>query len=230
MKVRIRRGHPLREEFDIDIEKDLTLLDILYKIKEMDPTLAFRSMCRAGICGTCAVKLNGKPVLACSTRISPLEEEILVEPLDGFGVIKDLVVDHEGMYSKLKRSMVWLYPSESRVKMDEGINHKSSRSWECILCGICDSLCPVLSTSSLFGGPLTLTRLYKHLIDPRNANQEATVKTLHSLKPELCTHCMNCSYACPKKLMPEGLIREEENLLVEKGLLQKQSGFDFLSF
>jgi len=75
-----------------------------------------------------------------------------------------------------------------------------------------------------------LTRLYKHLIDPRNASQEVTVKTLHSLKPDLCTHCMNCSYACPKRLMPEGLIREEENLLVEKGLIQKQAGFDFLSF
>ena len=68
MKVKIKREIPAREEFDIDIEKDLTLLEILYRIKETDPTLSFRNMCRAGICGTCAVKLNGKPYLGICWR------------------------------------------------------------------------------------------------------------------------------------------------------------------
>ncbi|MEJ7622175.1 MAG: 2Fe-2S iron-sulfur cluster-binding protein [Aquificaceae bacterium] len=230
MKVRIKRHPKGVEEFEVEVSQKITLLELLYKVKEeLDPTLAFRSMCRAGICGTCAVKLNGKPVLACSTWVSG--EDLLVEPIDRFSVIKDLVVDHESIVKRLKDYSLWLRIGEGTISLQEDINRKTSRSWECILCGICDSVCPVLSESGLFGGPLTLTRLYKYLHDPRNAQQETTLKTLQNLKPELCTHCMNCSYACPKRLMPEGLIREEENLLVEKGLLQRQvGGFDFLSF
>ncbi|WPM31838.1 2Fe-2S iron-sulfur cluster-binding protein [Hydrogenobacter sp. T-2] len=230
MKVRIKRHPKGVEEFEVEVSQKITLLELLYKVKEeLDPTLAFRSMCRAGICGTCAVKLNGKPVLACSTWVSG--EDILVEPIDRFSVIKDLVVENESMEKKLKVAKIWLRVGKEGISLHEEVNRKTSRSWDCILCGVCDSVCPVLSESELFGGPLSLTRLYKYLHDPRNMDYEATLKTLQNLKPELCTHCMNCSYACPKRLMPEGLIREEENLLVEKGLLQRQvGGFDFLSF
>ncbi len=230
MKVIIKRYPKGVEKFEIEVSQNITLLELLYKVREeLDPTLAFRSMCRAGICGTCAVKLNGKPVLACSTWVSG--EEVIVEPIDRFSVIKDLVVDHEGIGERLKISNVWLQVCEEGISLQEDVNRKTSRSWECILCGVCDSVCPVLSESGLFGGPLILTRLYKHLYDPRNADHETTLKTLQNLKPELCTHCMNCSYACPKRLMPEGLIKEKKNLLIEKGLLQRQvEGFDFLSF
>ncbi len=230
MKVRIKRYPKGVEEFEVEVSQKTTLLELLYKIKEEhDPTLTFRSMCRAGICGTCAVKLNGKPVLACSTWIS--EEEVLVEPIDRFSVVKDLVVDHEGIGKRLRDYKVWLQSGEGSISLQEDINRKTSRSWECILCGVCDSVCPVLSESELFGGPLTLTRLYKHLYDPRNADQETALKALQTLKPELCTHCMNCSYACPKRLMPEALIRDQESILVENGLLQRHtSSFDFLSF
>jgi succinate dehydrogenase / fumarate reductase iron-sulfur subunit/fumarate reductase iron-sulfur subunit len=232
VKVKIRRYPQGAEEFEIDPSQDMTLLELLFTIKESeDPSLTFRSMCRAGICGTCAVKLNGKPALACSTWISGKEEELLIEPLDYFPVIRDLVVDHEGMHSKLRSFKTWLYPQQENMILQEGTNLKTSKSWECILCGICDSVCPVLTSTELFGGPSALTRVYKHLHDPRNVNRQATNIGIYNLRPDLCTHCMNCSYACPKRLMPEGLIREEENLLVELGLLQRQTGgFDFLSF
>ena len=231
MKVKIKRHPTGLEEFHIDITKSLTLLDLLYTIKEsFDPSLTFRSMCRAGICGTCAVKMNGKPVLACLTWISPTEEEIQLEAIDGYKVIRDLATEQEDIILKLKSHKVWYHPSESVQKIGEDIIQTTSRSWECILCGICDSVCPVLSISALFGGPLILTRLYKLVLDPRNEDQEGTLKSLQSLRPELCTHCMNCSYACPKRLMPEALIREEEGILVNKGLIKRQEGFDFLSF
>ncbi len=228
MKVRIKRYPEGNEEFDLTLSEPITLLELLYRLREdLDPSLAFRSMCRAGICGTCAVRLNGKPVLACSTWIR--EGDILIEPLEGFPVIRDLVVDHEGIQARLREHKVWLTTREEQVEVREETNRQTSRSWECILCGVCDSVCPVLMSGGLFGGPLTLTRLYKHLHDPRNAQKD--LKDLQNLRPDLCTHCMNCSLACPKRLMPEGLIREEENLLVEKGLLQRQvGGFDFLSF
>ncbi|MEN3027771.1 MAG: 2Fe-2S iron-sulfur cluster-binding protein [Aquificaceae bacterium] len=231
MKVRIRRYPGDFQEFEIELSHRLTLLDLLYRIREeMDPSLSFRSMCRAGVCGTCGVKLNGKPVLACSTWVLP-KEELDLEPLEGYAPIKDLVVDQEVIQLGLKRAKVWLQPLEENKPIQEEVNRKTSKSWECILCGICDSVCPVLTSPSAFGGPMTLTRGYKHLFDPRNLKPSETLTSLYSLRPDLCTHCMNCSYACPKKLMPEALIKEEEDLLVEKGLLQKQvSGFDFLSF
>ncbi|MFN7065331.1 MAG: succinate dehydrogenase/fumarate reductase iron-sulfur subunit [Aquificaceae bacterium] len=231
MKIRIKR-HPFgEEEFRLDLLENLTLLDLLQRIKEeKDPTLTFRSMCRAGVCGTCAIKLDGKPALACSTWIPYEREEVLVEPIDGYRVIRDLVVDHEGLVSRLRDSEVWLYPLEKWIGVKEGVNQKTSRSWECILCGICDSVCPVMPIAPYFGGPLVLTRLYKHLFDPRNAKEERSFEVLKLLNPSLCTHCMNCSYTCPKRLMPELLIKQEEESLLEKGLLQKQTGFDFLSF
>ncbi|MFN3870941.1 MAG: succinate dehydrogenase/fumarate reductase iron-sulfur subunit [Aquificaceae bacterium] len=230
MKLKIRRYPEGKEEFEIFTDKALTLLDLLQKAKEEDPTLAFRSMCRAGICGTCGVKLGGKPVLACSTWIDPWEEIVIVEPLDGYEIIRDLVVEHEGMVLRLKRYKVWLHSLENNVKVSEEINRKTSKSWECILCGICDSLCPVLSVDNSFGGPLLLTRIHKYLFDPRNAKQDMSLESLREMKSNLCTHCMNCSYVCPKRLMPEFLIKQEDSLLLEKGLVQKESGFDFLSF
>ncbi|MCS6998540.1 MAG: 2Fe-2S iron-sulfur cluster-binding protein [Aquificaceae bacterium] len=231
MKVRIRRYPGDVQEFNLDISQKLTLLDLLYRIREeIDPSLSFRSMCRAGVCGTCGVRLKGKPVLACSTWVSP-EEELDLEPLEGYAPIKDLVVDQEGILRGLRGAKLWLRPFEDNKPIQEGLNQKTSKSWECILCGICDSVCPVLTNPSPFGGPMILTRGYKHLLDLRNSNPTETLQNLYSLRPDLCTHCMNCSYACPKKLMPEALIKEEENLLVERGLLQREvSGFDFLSF
>lgn len=230
MKLKVKRYPKGKEEFGIFTNKALTLLDLLERAKEEDPTLAFRSMCRAGVCGTCGVKFQGKPVLACSTWIDPSEELVVVEPLDGYKVIKDLVVEHEGIVLRLRSYKVWLYPLENNISISEEINRKTSKSWECILCGICDSVCPVLSVDTSFGGPLMLTRIHKYLFDPRNEKEDVSFESLKTMKPTLCTHCMNCSYACPKRLMPEFLIKQEEGLLLEKGLIQKNTGFDFLSF
>lgn len=226
----------MRQDFEgyrsflIDIQENATLLDILVKIKEeMDQSLSFRSMCRAGVCGTCAIKVNGKAVLACSTKVSIFGEELVLEPIDKFVVIKDLVVDHDPIYSKLKLRGVWFVPRKENIKLTEWELKKTERSHECILCGVCDSVCPVLEVAQSFAGPLSLTRYQKLVFDKRNANLEQKTYSLKDMNPQLCTHCMNCSYACPKKLMPEAIIKEEENLLVEKGMLIKDTGgFDFL--
>lgn len=232
MRVRIRRYPSGREEFEVYMQERATVLDLLNYIKEnYEPSLTFRSMCRAGVCGTCAVKVNGKVVLACSTKLEDFGESIEIEPLNGYKVLRDLVVDHEELYSKLKRHRVWLEPFEENTDFKEEDNLAISRSHECILCGICDTVCPVLLVDSSFGGPLTLTRYYKLVFDPRNKGRQESINLLQSIKPQLCTHCMNCSYACPKRLMPEALIRGEEALLLERGLIQKPAGgFDFLSF
>ncbi|RMH79488.1 MAG: succinate dehydrogenase/fumarate reductase iron-sulfur subunit [Acidobacteria bacterium] len=229
MKVRIRRYPEGLEEFKFYLRKRTTLLDLLTTIKEdLDPSLTFRSMCRSGVCGTCALKLNGKPVLACSTWVED-HEDLLVEPLDQFNVIRDLVVNHDVILKKLKENSCWLEPLEENIAYHEETNSKTFKSHECILCGICDSVCPVMPIAP-FGGPLLLTRLHKHLIDIRNQGKDRAMQRVKALNPQLCTHCMNCSYACPKRLMPESLIKEEEGLLIERGLVQRQLGFDFLNF
>jgi succinate dehydrogenase / fumarate reductase iron-sulfur subunit/fumarate reductase iron-sulfur subunit len=235
VKVRIKLNRENFKDyayFSLELNRNSTLLDMLVKIKEeIDQSLAFRSMCRAGICGTCAVKANGRPVLACSTKVLVFGEEITVEPIDNVLVIKDLVVDHEFLYNKLKLWKVWYNAEEEDKKVNASVLKRIEKSHECILCGICDSVCPVLTASSYFGGPTLLTRYYKLLFDIRNTAQEEKVQNLKNLNPQLCTHCMNCSFACPKKLMPEALIKEEENLLQEKGIIKREEGnFGFLEF
>jgi succinate dehydrogenase and fumarate reductase iron-sulfur protein len=95
MIVSIKR-HDTFQSYEIDAPRDITVLELLHKIKEIDPTLSYRHMCRAGICGTCALKVNGKNVLACKTRLNKFEDNtIVLEPLDNAVVVKDLVVEHQ---------------------------------------------------------------------------------------------------------------------------------------
>lgn len=235
VKVRIKLNRENFKDYasySLELNRNSTLLDMLVKIKEeLDQNLAFRSMCRAGICGTCAIKVNGRPVLACSTKAFVFGEEITVEPIDKVSVIKDLVVDHGSLYSKLKLWKVWYNAGEKNTKVSASALKRIEKSHECILCGICDSVCPVLTASSNFGGPTLLTRYYKLVFDIRNTTLEEKTQSLKDLNPQLCTHCMNCSFACPKKLMPETLIKEEEKLLQEKGIIKKEEGnFEFLEF
>ncbi|MCS7262605.1 MAG: 2Fe-2S iron-sulfur cluster-binding protein [Aquificaceae bacterium] len=219
MRVRIKRYPGGPEDFHLSLPRPVTLLELLHFIKEeIDPTLTFRSMCRAGVCGTCGVKLNGKPVLACSTWVHP-QEELVLEPLEGFTPLRDLVVDQEGVHRRMRRAGLWLSQRESLPQ-----DQKGERGWGCILCGLCEAVCPVMGSTSLFGGPLLLTRGHRLL-----QGSSQNLQKIQALRPDLCTHCMNCSYACPKRLMPEALIREEERHLMESGLLQG-GGFDFLSF
>lgn len=220
--------------YSLNIHPDgsLTILDILNFIKEeKEPTLSYRSMCRSGVCGTCAVRVNSKPVLACKTKVLDFGDVVKIEPLLGLPVVKDLVVDHgilvnrvKGVYSKEIK--------EFKVLHREYIQ-SVERSFECILCGVCDSVCPVILEAPYFGGPMAFLRSYKHLVDGSEGNAQSTVNFLKTKFVNLCTHCKNCSIACPKMLHPEQVITQEEERLVQMGVLEKpnqQSSFDFLSF
>ncbi len=221
--------------YTLKISKDvnaLTVLDVLNTIKEEeDPTLSYRSMCRSGICGTCAVKVNSKPVLACKAKVSQFGKTLKIEPLSGLSVVKDLVVDHEvlinrvkGIYSKEEAQPKTVYQEELS---------KLERSFECILCGVCDTVCPVIFEAPYFGGPMAFLRAYKHLMSGSKENAQRTAKFLKDKFINLCTHCKNCSMVCPKTLYPETAISEQEERLIDMKLIEKpnqQMGFDFLSF
>ncbi len=232
MKVVIRRfreGKLQEENFQVKVERGTTILDLLYRIREQDPGLSFRAMCRAGICGTCAVKVNGEPKLACTTPADG-HGELLIEPLDNSVYLKDLVVEHKDIFARLKRARVRLEAyKETFVKPSD--MQKLWKSKDCILCGICNSVCPSLQTDREFGAPSTFTKAFGVVEDPRNANSEDSLKALLPLDIQGCVHCKNCDIFCPKGCSPEILIKLLEGKMLKKGYIQKrEEDFGFLGF
>lgn len=230
MKVKIKRysdGEFRWEEYEVEGEGK-TILEILQKIKEIDPTLSFRAMCRAGICGTCAVKVNGEHKLACNTRVY---DDITLEPVDIATPIKDLVVDHEFMYEKLKIGRVWFEPLPANVTLKPDELKNTEKSWDCIFCGICNYVCPAIQEDKNFGLPSTFTKAYGVVFDRRNKTGMDKLKDLVPLNIQSCTHCKNCTFSCPKDCNPELLIKILENSMVQRGLIQrKEQDFGFLGF
>ncbi len=230
MRVRIKRfsgGVFKTEEFEVDVPEGSTVLDVLFKIKEeIDPTLSFRAMCRASICGTCAVKVNGEPKLACNTKVEG--EDLTLEPIDNAVPLKDLVVDQEVVFSRLREGKVWVVPKEGEIGLSAG---PLGRASDCILCGICDSVCPSLLEDRAFGGPSFFTKVYRILEDPRDGKGEERLKDLVPFKAQSCVHCNNCNVYCPKGCMPERWIKLIEGKLSQKGYIQKRTeDFGFLGF
>ncbi len=232
MQVRLklyREGKFVIREFVVPARQEQTLLDILFYIKEEhDPTISFRSMCRAGICGTCGVKANQKPILACKTTVKDLGEEVFVEPLDNIPLLRDLVVGHQTLIERLRRLKIWYEPLQwSAPKPDT--NPFLLKSFDCIACGLCDSSCPIFFSDANFGGPMAFSRAYKLLQDKKHSKAEERLLLIKDAHIHLCTHCKNCSIACPMSVMPETLIKLEEVELSKRGLLS-QGGTDDFSF
>ena len=233
MKVRLRRfkeGRFLTDELEIDVPEGYTVLDLLFKIREeVDPTLSFRSMCRASICGTCSVKVNGEPKLACNTKVEG--EEITIEPVDNARPIKDLVVDQDPLFLRIRKGSLRVEPCGEEVRVFPKDLSKTERASDCILCGICDSVCPSLVEDRSFGGPSFFTKAYRILEDPRNCGSEEGLKSLVPFNVQSCTHCNNCNLYCPKGCMPERWISLIEGMLLRKGYIQRKAeDFGFLGF
>lgn len=224
MKIKIKRQDTYTV-YDVEIREDITVLELLHKIKFQDPTLSYRHMCRAGICGTCAIKINGKPMLACKSRISYFDGfELVLEPIDSENVIKDLITDHEFYFRKYKDLKVDFVPKEEAVFNIKNIENAKN----CIACFICNSVCPVIPLDKAFGTPFVFARVYGILEDDRNSNKDYA-KMLKGVINH-CTHCKNCTYACPVNVMPETLIKRLEDKLVDVGLLEKPSDDIFSGF
>ncbi len=233
MRVRIKRfreGEFYTQEFELHLDGKPTVLDILSYIKEnLDPTLSYRAMCRASVCGTCGVKVNGQHRLACNTRVEA--EEILIEPVDNATPIKDLIVSHEDIYTSLSVASAWLLPRENGIELTQDMLNRTSKAWDCILCGICNNVCPPLAEGKPFGGPMLFTRLYKITEDPRDLKGDKRLREIASLNVQECVHCSNCNLFCPKGCMPERWITVLETRLTQKGLIKKETqDFDFLGF
>ena len=200
------------------------VLDALIQIKAAtDSTLTFRRSCREGICGSCAMNINGVNRLACTTPMQDLQGEIRIYPLPHMPVVKDLVPDLTHFYAQYASVKPWLQartpapPDGERLQSKEE-QEKIDRPAACILCACCSTACPSYWwNSDRFLGPAALLAAYRWIIDSRD---EATGERLDELEDPFrlyrCHTIMNCTDACPKDLNPARAIAEIKKMLVER--------------
>ncbi len=196
--IEIKRQERL-EKFEIPF-KSTTLLQALYHIKNhTDNSLTFNSNCRSGICGTCAVRVNGKEVLACATII---DDGDIVEPLRYHKVERDLKVNKQHARETLKQAMAWLQKTQE-VCISEHQVAQTEKQSDCILCDSCYSACPVLEVNPNFIGPFALTRVYRYTVDPRETDIKTPIDAIQTNGIWDCTLCGECTTVCPQGIDPK---------------------------
>ena len=224
--IRVRRfkpesgDGPYWEDFGVELDPTLSVLDGLLQAKDReDGSLSVRCSCRAAICGSCGVKINGQSTLACLTQIGEAHERanrrnggsnpVVVEPMGNMPVVKDLVVDMESTHwEKIRRVTPWLLPEGEPPEREYIVPPESmidiTQSMACIQCGACVSSCLSMEADPEFIGPAALAKAYRFVGDPRDGQ---TKERLYDLAQDPhgiydCTHCFNCVDACPKGVAP----------------------------
>jgi fumarate reductase iron-sulfur subunit len=187
------------ETFEIPNENS-TLLKALYHIKNnLDNSLTFSSNCRSGVCGTCAMRVNGKEVLACSYKV---QDGDLIEPLNYHEVQRDLKVNKQKVRETLKQSTAWMQKPQEAIVSPESVllNEKQT---DCILCDSCYSACPVLEVNPDFMGPFALTRVYRYTTDARESDMSTSIAKVQTNGIWDCTLCGECTAVCPQGIDPK---------------------------
>src|SRR5471030_462034 len=218
---------PFMQEFKVDTGgKDLMVLDVLALIKEQDEGFSYRRSCREGVCGSDGMNINGKNGLACITPLSGVVKgnKLVLRPLPGLPVIRDLVVDMSIFYKQYEKVKPFLQndtpaPAIERLQSPEE-RDKLDGLYECILCACCSTSCPSYWwNSDKFLGPAILLQAYRWLADSRD---EMTGERLDELEDPFrlyrCHTIMNCANVCPKGLSPARAIAEIKKLVVERQL------------
>ncbi|MBI4339497.1 MAG: succinate dehydrogenase iron-sulfur subunit [Chloroflexi bacterium] len=217
---------PYRQEFTLEVENYFTVLDALIRIREYeDPTLAVRCSCRASICGSCAMRINGHAGLGCKTKIISVIKDgrVRVDPAGNLPTVKDLVVDMKPFWDKVRAVEPYLQP-EGPEPVDEYLAPEAAMLhlvgvMGCIMCGACLSDCTVLEVDERFLGPAALAKAYRFVADPRDG---ATLKRLKQYNGEGglwdCTRCMECVQVCPKGVAPMDRIIAMRDRAITAGL------------
>ncbi len=219
LKVRRYAGNGAKPEtrtYTVEVPTTATLLDCLDSVKEtQDGTLSYRKSCRMAVCGSCGMRMDGGAVLACKTAMRPFVESghvVTVAPMGNLPVIKDLVVDMDPFWSKIRAIKPYLDTGkeeapdkEWRVTPEQGeLIHKESL---CILCGCCVSECNSMEADPDFLGPAALAKAYRFVGDARDRDTRARLKDLsgaHGIWD--CTRCYFCNQRCPKNVDPRDAI------------------------
>ncbi|MBI2178381.1 MAG: succinate dehydrogenase/fumarate reductase iron-sulfur subunit [Candidatus Tectomicrobia bacterium] len=218
---RIRRGGAAddpAERFDrfrVALRPRMTVLDALVAIQSgEEPTLSFRYSCRVGMCGTCALRVNGRPRWACRTRVEGLGGEVRLEPLTHFPVLRDLAVDMAVFFEKMKRARGWLEPSGEaarepvRLAPESPERRRIEPHIECITCGICYAACGMVGHMPDYLGPAALNRAFTLVADSRDGRgAERLAEVCGEHGAWRCHSQFNCTEACPKGISPSDAIQ-----------------------
>ncbi|MCI0754406.1 succinate dehydrogenase iron-sulfur subunit [Teichococcus vastitatis] len=217
--------NPHYDTYEIDLDKcGPMVLDALIKIKnEVDTTLTFRRSCREGICGSCAMNIDGMNTLACLKPIEDVKKDVRITPLPHMPVLKDLVPDLTHIYAQLRSIQPWIKTETAPPPDEERRQSREERSkldglWECILCFCCSTACPSYWwNGDRYLGPAVLLQAYRWIADSRD---EATGERLDFLEDPFrlyrCHTIMNCAATCPKGLNPAKAIGEIRQLMIER--------------
>ena len=231
MKFKILRYDPDKDpkpyfkEYDLVLEPtDRMLLDALIRIKSIDDTLALRRSCREGVCGSDAMNINGKNGLACVTKISDLKEPVVLKPLPGLPIIRDLIVDMTQFFKQYNSVKPFLInhdtPPETERLQSPTDRLELDGLYECILCACCSTACPSFWWNpDKFVGPAGLLTAYRFIADTRD---QATNERLDNLEDPYrlfrCHTIMNCVDVCPKGLNPSLAIGKIKEMMVKRGV------------
>lgn len=216
--------NPTYDTFHLDTDEcGPMVLDALIKIKnEVDTTLTFRRSCREGICGSCAMNIDGTNTLACTKPISEITGTVKITPLPHMPVVKDLVPDLTHAYAQHASIEPWLktstpQPDKERLQSEED-RAKLDGLWECILCFCCTTSCPSYWwNGDRYLGPATLLQSYRWIADSRDDHTGERLDALEDpFKLYRCHTIMNCTQTCPKGLNPAKAIGEIKKQIVER--------------
>lgn len=238
MKVSIYRYNPetdrepYMQEYEVDTDgRDMMVLELLELLKEQDPTLSFRRSCREGVCGSDGMNIAGKNGLACITPLSATapgvvegEKTLVIRPLPGLPVIRDLVVDMTMFYNQYEKVKPYLIndtpaPAIERLQSPED-RAKYDGLYECILCACCSTNCPSFWWNpEKYLGPAALLQSYRFLADSRDT---ATEERLNAMTDPFslfrCRGIMNCVSVCPKGLNPARAIGNIRQMLLDRSI------------
>ncbi|HXZ96692.1 MAG TPA: succinate dehydrogenase iron-sulfur subunit [Burkholderiales bacterium] len=218
-----RNAKPYMRDYEVALEAtDRMLLDALERIKTIDDSLSLRRSCREGVCGSDAMNINGKNGLACITKLSELKEPVLLRPLPGLPVIRDLIVDMTQFFKQYHSIRPYLVnndraPEKERLQSPEE-REQLNGLYECILCACCSTSCPSFWWNpDKFVGPAGLLQAYRFIADKRD---HATRERLNDLKDSYrlfrCHTIMNCVDVCPKGLNPTRAIVKIKELMIKQ--------------
>lgn len=216
--LRIARFNPTHDkeksfmDFTIPYERWTTVLEAILEVKKhFDHSIAVRYSCRQATCGSCGMIINGKPRLACFTKISELDSNtVIVEPMNNFPIIRDLAVRFERLFDSHHKIKPFLMRDDSEITSNEKEFLQSPEELEqyiqfanCIKCGLCNSACPTMATDSSFIGPQALAQAYRYVADSRDKGKDSRLKIIdESHGIWRCHFAGSCSQVCPKGVDP----------------------------
>jgi succinate dehydrogenase / fumarate reductase iron-sulfur subunit len=213
------------EDFQMEIDPKERVLDGLHKIKwDLDGTLTFRRSCAHGICGSDAMRINGKNRLACKTLIKDLnpEKPITVEPIKGLTVLKDLVVDMDPFFQAYRDVMPFLITKDTNEPTRERLQSAEDRerfddTTKCILCAACTSSCPVFWNDGQYFGPAAIVNAHRFIFDSRDEAGEQRLEILNDRDGVWrCRTTFNCTDACPRGIEVTKAIQEVKRALITR--------------